>query len=72
MTSPDTQCCIDPLGTQNHTHTESQSDVDTQSPSAPTPPEASPQMSQHTEVWCPPRRGLYGGTEISGFQSQRG
>lgn len=41
-------------------------------PSALTPPEATLEMSQHTELWCLPRRDLYGGLEMNGFQSQHG
>lgn len=67
-TSPDTQYYID-LHRNTVSHTESQSDMDTPSP---TPPEVTPQMSQHTELWCLPRQDLYGGLEISGFQSQHG
>lgn len=41
--------------------------------SAPTPFKATPQMSQHTFLWCLLRRGLYAGFgDIFGFLSQHG
>lgn len=74
MTSPDMQCYKDPhRNTEYHVHTHRITKChDIQSPRAPSPAEGTPQMSQHTELWCLPRRSLYGGIEISGFQSQQG
>ena len=67
-TSPGIQLYIDPYrNTVTHTHSQRHGTA-----SVPTYPEATPQMSQHTELWCLPRQDLYGGVEISGFQSQSG
>lgn len=56
---------IDPC---RNSSTISASSVDTQPRLYTQSRDVTPQMSQHTEFWYPPRQGLYGGLRICGFQ----